>query len=84
MPIANLKITTEIWNDFKVERHEDYTVIWPMRFYRDVEEKDYWNKEKKMGVLNDFVIPLLIWLFQLFVIILWIVYLVSFIVWLFS
>ena len=24
---------TEIWPDFKVERHEDYTVIWPMRFY---------------------------------------------------
>ena len=39
---------------------------------------------KESGVLNDFIIPLLIWLFQLFVIILWIVYIVSFIIWLFS
>ena len=83
MPTVNPKFTTEIWPDFKVERHEDYTVIWPMRFYRDMEEKDYCNKEKNSGVLNDFVIPLLIWLFQLFVIILWIVYIVSFIIWLF-
>ena len=40
MPTVNPKFTTEIWPDFKVERHEDYTVIWPMRFYRNEEEKD--------------------------------------------
>ena len=36
---------TEIWPDFKIERHEDYTVIWPMRFYRDEEEKKFKREE---------------------------------------
>ena len=43
MPTANPKFTTEIWSDFKVERHEDYTVIWPMRFYPK-EDKDNADK----------------------------------------
>ena len=50
---------TEIWPDFKVERHEDYTVIWPMRFYRDEEEKKFneriitwWRKERREGCMR--------------------------------
>ena len=52
----------------------DCTNSWPIEY----------NREKRIDRLNDFVIPLLILLFQFFVIILGIVYIVSFIIWLFN
>lgn len=42
------------------------------------------NREGKVDRLNDCVIPLLILLFWFFVFILWIVYIISFIIWLFN
>ena len=46
------KFKTEIWNDFKIERHEDYTVIWPMRSYYN-EEWDYKaDKETESKIKN--------------------------------
>lgn len=36
---------TEIDKDFTIERHKEYTVIWPFRTYSDEEDKG--DKEEK-------------------------------------
>ena len=58
------KFKTEIWNDFKVERNDSYTVIWPIRWYPK-EEKESNTKEKSwfavfMSILMWFIYLIII------------------------
>ena len=61
---------TEIDKDFRIERHKEYTIIWPFRTYADEEDKE----EKK----TDGCFKWFIWLFILFCYcLLWLVFYVK-------
>ena len=46
---------TEIDKDFRIERHKEYTIIWPFRTYADEEDKEE-DKEKKKSELYAWLV----------------------------
>lgn len=64
MPIN--KFIPEIWEDFNVEMNDEYTIIWPMRWYPKDEPKKKETKKKKTKIINR--IRIFAWLIEIWLI----------------
>lgn len=58
MPIN--KFIPEIWEDFNVEMNDEYTIIWPMRWYpKDETKENKKQKNKKKKIKKEDIIILI-------------------------
>ena len=49
---------TKIDKDFRIERHKEYTIIWPFRTYADEEDKE----ENSEEWFEWFILWLVVWI----------------------